>query len=166
MIAELKWRLWDARINARISVPLLPTIITCLSSLGHGHIQDLAMGRHKKTNKIGGRRSKDETECVLFFSRRKENWATGRLLRAIRSIFQELQTFWISTTRLVAWTSVIADELEYQEKPTRGKTEHLCVQVSLANLKQLVSTDATYSTRYTFVCSNNKVWKKETWMDD
>ena len=37
----------------------------------------------------------------------------------------------------------MTDELEHQEKPLQGKTEHLCVQVSVTDLKQLLGTDAT-----------------------
>ena len=52
----------------------------------------------------------------------------------------------------------MADGLEHQEKQPEGKTEHLCVQVSVTDLKQLPSTNATYSNsrKYTSVCIDIK----------
>ena len=40
---------------------------TSLSSLSPTKLQDLTMGRHKKTKKIGGRRLKDETRWRAIF---------------------------------------------------------------------------------------------------
>ena len=42
-----------------------------LSGLSHAKIQDLTMGRHKKTKNIGERRVKDETKRRAIFLKKK-----------------------------------------------------------------------------------------------
>ena len=98
---------------------------------------------HKKIRKIGGRRLNDETKWRAIFLKKEGKLSNRQIAACCKVSPSTVTNLWEKYNETGSMNERNDRRTGASRKPPQGKTEHLCVQVSVTELKQLPCTDAT-----------------------